>query len=100
MSGRSYTLSARAPFTAEWRKSHHEDAAQALLAAWRKQKKDWVVDGVALGQQIVLDRGGLVRALDRMDELIGETPKATAFEAAVQVLRELAGADALADTMP
>ena len=65
MSGKSYTLSASAPFTAEWRKSHHEDAAQALLAAWRKHKKDWVVDGIALGQQIVLDRGGLV------DRLVG-----------------------------
>ena len=92
MSTKSYTLSHRAPFNQDWRRTYHEDAAQALLAAWRNRRKGWLVDSVAKGPHIVLDDVGLARALDRMDELLSESPKATPREAAVQALREVAGA--------
>ena len=93
MSTKSCTLSHRAPFTAEWRTSRYGDLPGALVAAWRKHKRDWVVDGIARGPQVVLDREALARAFDRMDELISESPKATPHEAAAQALREMAVAE-------
>ena len=92
MSTKSYALSHRAPFNHGWRRTYHEDAARDLLVAWRNRLKDWLVDSTAKGPRLVLDREGLARALDRMDELFGESPKATPREAAVQALREVAKA--------
>ena len=89
-----YTLSTRAPFTPEWRKSRHADLACALLAAWRKHKKEWAVGAVESGPRVVLDREGLARAFDRMDELLGAAAKPQfkqCHEAAAQALQEMAG---------
>jgi hypothetical protein len=90
VSGKSYTLKARAPFTAEWRTSHYDELAGALLAAWRKHKREWAVGAVEKGQRVVLDREGLARAFDRMDELLGAPAKPAPSEAATQALREMA----------
>ena len=90
MASAAYKLKARAPFTAEWRTSHYDELAGALLAAWRKHKKEWAVGAVERGPRVLLDRGALALVFDRMDEILSETPKATPREAAAQALRELA----------
>ena len=87
----AYKLKTRAPFHAEWRTSHFDELAGAVVAAWRKHKKEWAVGGIERGPRVLLDRGALALVFDRMDELLSETPKATPQEAAAQALRELAG---------
>ncbi len=84
-----YTLSARAPFSAGWRKSTHETLAGALGAAWRKYNREWSIDGISHGQKVVIDSQGLMQAFARTDEIMRETPKLSLDEVAEQVIREM-----------
>jgi hypothetical protein len=82
-----YTLSARAPFSAGWRKSTHDTLAAAVGAAWRKYNREWSIDGISHGQKVVIDSQGLMQAFARMDEIMRETPKLSLDEVSEQVIR-------------
>ncbi len=84
-----YTLSARAPFSADWRKGTHDTLAAALSVAWRRYKREWSIDNISRGQSIVFDSDGMMRAFSRMDEIMRETPKLSLGEVAEQVIREM-----------
>ena len=70
--GMTYTVTAPAPFTAEWRTSRYGGLAAALPATWRKHKHDWAAGGDTTGRRVLPDGEGLSQALARTDELSGE----------------------------
>ncbi len=82
-----YTLSARAPFSADWGKSIHETLGAAVGAAWRKYNREWSIDGISHGQKVVIDSQGLMQAFARMDEIRRETPTLSLDEVSEQVIR-------------
>ncbi len=82
-----YVLSARQPFSADWRKSTHETLAAALGVAWRKYNREWSVDSITHEQKVVINSEGLMQAFTRMDDLKRETPKRPLDEVSEQVIR-------------
>jgi hypothetical protein len=84
-----YTLSARAPFSADWQKGTHDTLAGALGVAWRKYNREWSIDSISRGQSIVIDSAGMMRAFSRMDEIMRESPTLSLGEVSEQVIREI-----------
>jgi len=80
-------LSARPPFSPDWRKSYHPTFAFALGAAWRKYNREWSVDSITNGPSIVINSEGLMQAFAEMDDLKRETPKRPLDEVSEQVIR-------------
>ncbi len=79
-------LSARPPFSPDWRKSYHPTLALSLGAAWRKFNREWSVDSITNGTSVVINTEELMQAFTRMDELKRETPKRPLNEVSEQVI--------------
>ena len=80
-------LSARPPFSPDWRKSYHPTLALSLGAAWRKFNREWSVDSITNGTSVVINTEELMQAFTRMDDLKRETPKRPMDEMSEQVIR-------------
>ncbi len=82
-----FRLSARPPFSPDWRKSYHPTFAFALGVAWRKYNRGWSVDGITNGPSVVINSEGLMQAFAQMDDLRRETPKRSLDEVSAQVIQ-------------
>ncbi|HVF28348.1 MAG TPA: hypothetical protein VM943_08925 [Pyrinomonadaceae bacterium] len=82
-----YMLSARPPFSADWRKTYHGSLASALGVAWRKYNREWSVDSISHEQKVVINSEGLMQAFTRMDDLKRETPKLSLNAVSEQVIQ-------------
>src|SRR3954469_11215098 len=84
-----YTVSLRAPFTANWSKAQHPSLAKALDSAWRKYKKDYSISTITYEGGTIFTNEDLTQAFDRMDNLAREQSKPQPFELAEQVIQEM-----------
>ena len=82
-----YTVSFRAPFAANWSKSHHPSLALALDNAWRRYKKDCSVGQITYAQEAVFNSEELAEAFTEMDTLTREHAKRQPYELAEQVIQ-------------
>ena len=64
-----YTVSLRAPFTANWSKVQHPSLARALEGAWRKYKRDYSVGTITYEGRAIFTNEDLTQAFDRIDNL-------------------------------